>query len=424
MTSPLEATLDAAIETHRETALHLLQALVRVPSLEGNEKPAQDILDRVLRDMGLEVDTWTPDDAHLQAHPAYVPTGKSYANRPNVVGVSRGVGGGRSLLLNGHVDVVPTGSESTWQHGAWSGKYLDGRVYGRGSADMKGGVVASTLMVMALRSANIRLRGDVVLANVVDEENGGNGTLAMVQRGYNADACIFTEPTGLQRLAISNRGAQFFRIIVTGQEGGIEYKHDLVSPIQKGYEVFQAVEAYSIMRESVARHPLYTQHYRTRVPTGVCRFMAGEWPSTIPSQAILEGSIECLPNEDIQDIKRGFMAYIEEWSTKDAWFREHPLVLEWFGLWFDSAEIPIDHPMVTTLSGIAESVTGKPVLIGGAGGCDLRLPVKYGNTPSVLFGPKGGMIHSTDEYVEFEEVITCAKVLARMALEWCGVADE
>ena len=414
--------IDRAIESHRAEALRLLQDLVRIPSLEGEEKPCMDLLEAKLREMGLEVDRWSPDDDELAAHPAFVPTGFSYAERPNVVGVCRGSGGGRSLKFNGHLDVVPIGPAELWQHGPWSGEYSDGKVWGRGSADMKGGVVSNLLCARALGTAGIQLQGDLILECVVDEESGGNGTLASVMRGYSADACIFTEPTGLDKVAVSNRGAQFFRITVPGEEGGIEYKHQLTNPIQKAFEVFQAVEAYSIMRESVVSHPLYDEIYFTKVPTGVCKIMAGQWPSTIASQALLEGSIECLPGEDIHAIKADFKQYIMEWSAKDPWFREHPLGIEWFGLWFDSAQIDPNHPMVGALSQAAKSVTGRDVVVGGSGGCDLRLPVLYGDTPAVLFGPSGAMIHSTDEYIEFEQVIDCARVLARMAVDWCGVA--
>ncbi len=415
--------IDRGIENHRQEALELLQDLVRIPSLEGYEKPCQDILERKMRAMGLEVDRWIPDDEELQAHPAFVPTGYSYAQRPNVVGIYRGQGTGRSLKFNGHVDVVPIGPEELWQHGPWSGEFSDGKVWGRGSADMKGGVVSNVLTVLALKSAGIRLDGDLIVECVVDEEAGGNGTLASVIRGYHADACIFTEPTGLDKLSVSNRGAQFFRIIVPGEEGGIEYKHELTNPITKAFEVFQAVEAYSIMRESAVSHPLYDDFYNTKVPTGICKIVAGEWPSTIASQAVLEGSIECLPGEDIHQIKAAFRQYILEWSDKDPWFQEHPLQIEWFGLWFDAAQIDPNHPMVSALSQAAKSVTGNDVKVGGSGGSDLRLPVLYGNTPAVLFGPSGAMIHSTDEYIEFEQVINCARVLARMAVDWCGLAS-
>ena len=174
-----------------------------------------------------------------------------------------------------------------------------------------------------------------------------------------------------------------------GEEGGIEYKHELTNPISKAFEVFHAVEAYSIMRESVVSHPLYDDAYNTKVPTGICKIQAGEWPSTVASQAVLEGSIECLPGEDIHQIKEDFRQYILEWSAKDAWFQKQPLQIEWFGLWFDAAEIDPNHAMVHCLSEAAKSVTGQDVTVRGAGGCDLRLPVLYGDTPSVLFGPSG-----------------------------------
>ena len=414
--------IDEAIESLRGEALELLQALVRIPSLEGDEKPCMDLLERHLRGMGLEVDRWIPDDDELAAHPAFVPTGMSYAERPNVVATVKSAGGGRSLKFNGHVDVVPIGPAELWEHGPWSGEFSDGKVWGRGSADMKGGVVSNVLCAMALQKAGIALNGDLIVECVVDEEAGGNGTLASVMRGYSADACIFTEPTGLDKLAVSNRGAQFFRITVPGEEGGVEYKHDLVNPIAKAFEVFHAVEAYSIMRESQVSHPLYDEVYNTKVPTGICRMAAGEWPSTIASQAVLEGTIECLPGEDIHEIKADFKRFIQEWSAKDPWFKAHPLGFEWFGLWFDAAQIDPAHPMVGVLSAAAKSVTGRDVEVGGAGGCDLRLPVLYGDTPAALFGPSGAMIHSTDEYIEFEQVIDCARVLCRMAVEWCGVA--
>jgi acetylornithine deacetylase len=418
----IHARIDHAVEMHRQQALELLQALVRVPSLEGNEKPCQEIVADHLRRIGLDVDMWAPVDAELQRHPAYVPTGRSYQDRPNVVAVMRGSGGGRSLMLNGHVDVVPTGPAETWSVDPFAGEFINGRVYGRGSADMKGGVVANILMAQALKTAGIRLQGDLLIEVVVDEEEGGNGTLAAVMRGYRADGCIFTEPTGLHRIAVSNRGAQYFRITVPGQEGGTEYKHQLVNPIRKGMEVFEAVEAYSIMRESQVSHPLYDGFHHTKVPTGICRFHCGEWPSTIASQAVLEGTIECLPGEDIHTVKEDFRRYLLEWSAKDAWLKDHPLRVEWFGLWFDAAEISPHHPLVETIVEVTQTITGITPQPRGGGGCDLRLPILYGDTPAVLFGPAGAMIHSTDEYIEFEEVVRCAKVLANIAVRWCGIS--
>ncbi|HOG47654.1 MAG TPA: ArgE/DapE family deacylase, partial [Anaerolineae bacterium] len=416
----LEERIAQAVASHSQEALELLQALVRLPSLAGDEKGCQDLVAAKMQHMQLDIDVWDPPDAELATHPAYVPVGMSYTGRPNVVGTLRGAGGGRSLIFNGHVDVVPTGPEELWTHGPWSGDFVDGKVYGRGAADMKGGVVAMLLAVQALQSAGIRLQGDIILESVVDEELGGNGTLACVLRGYKGDGCIFTEPSGVSRMGIGNRGAQYFRVIVPGQEGGTEFKHQLVNPIAKAMEVFQAVEAYSIMREASVYHPLYEGVYDTKVPLGICKIAAGEWPSTVAGQCVMEGTIECLPGEDIHQVKADFRAYLEEWGRKDPWLRDHPLTVEWFGLWFDASIIEPDHPLVTTLAETATGVTGEATLVGGAGGCDLRLQNLYAHTPAVLYGPAGSMIHGTDEYVEWRQVTTCAEILARMAVRWCG----
>jgi acetylornithine deacetylase len=413
-----------AVENAREEMLELLQTLVRVPSLAGNEKPCQEIVAEKMRALGLEIDMWEPQDDELQAHPAFVPTGMSYKERPNVVGICRGNGGGRSLVLNGHVDVVPTGPEETWSRSPWAADYEDGKVYGRGAADMKGGLVSALFAVQALHSAGIELKGDVIVESVVDEEMGGNGTLACILRGYKGDGCIFTEPSGLYGIGIANRGAQYFRITVPGQEGGTEYKHDLINPIAKAMEVFQAVEAYSIMRESSVSHPLYDPIYNTKVPLGICKISAGEWPSTVASQCVMEGTIECLPGEDIHEVKEAFKTYLMEWAAKDAWLNEHPLEIEWFGLWFEPSEIGTDNPFLLTLTDVVEDVTDVRPIAAGAGGCDLRLPIKYAGTPAVLFGPAGGMVHGTDEYVEFEQVVTCAEILAMTAIEWCGLHGD
>ena len=208
----LHDQIDHAIEKHRDEALALLQELVRIPSLEGAEKPCMDVLERQLRAMNLQVDRWTPDDEELAAHPAFVPTGWSYAERPNVVGIVRGAGGGKSLKLNGHVDVVPIGPPELWTHGPWSGEFVDGKVYGRGSADMKGGVVSNVLTALALQTAGIRLAGDLIIDCVVDEEAGGMARWRPSCAGTTPTPVSFTEPTGLENLSVSNRGAQFFRI--------------------------------------------------------------------------------------------------------------------------------------------------------------------------------------------------------------------
>jgi acetylornithine deacetylase len=168
----------------------------------------------------------------------------------------------------------------------------------------------------------------------VDEESGGNGTLACILRGYKADGCIFTEPNGFglknhekntMYIAVGNRGAQTYKITVEGEEGATEYKHELVNPIQKAMEVFQATECYSIMRESSAKHPMYDPFYTTKVPHAITIINGGEFHGTVSSKCHMEGTLECLPNEDIKEVREGFKAYLDEWSSKDPWLKDHPI---------------------------------------------------------------------------------------------------
>lgn len=416
--------IDQAVEGLRAEALALLQTLVRIPTLPGREKGVQDIIASEMKKMTLELDIWDPVDPELQSHPAYVPSEIPYTGRPNVVGTWKGTGGGRKLIFNGHVDVVPTGEEAKWTHSPWSGDFEDGKVYGRGSADMKAGCVVNLMVVKALQKAGVKLKGDVVLESVVDEENGGNGTLACVLRGYTGDGMVFSEPSGDFALGISQRGAQFFRLKITGVEGSIEGRYDLVNPIGKALQVYQAVEAYSLWRESTVSHPLYDPYYKVKVPLAICKIHGGEWASTIPSACYLEGSIEALPGEYIEMIKNGFKNYLSALGLQDAWFAEHPIEVEWWGLRLESAEVSLDHPLVLAAAREIEQVIGHAPIIGGGGGCDLRLPVLYGNTPAVIYGPRGGMVHCVDEYVEFEQVLSCTKVLANLAASWCEVDEN
>lgn len=419
----LQERIDSAVEERRESIIGLVQELVRVPSVvgSGREGEAQAIVLRELSKLGTTPDVWEPDLEELRRHKAFVPVARDYENRPNVVAVVKGRGGGRSLAFNGHIDVVPVDPNTTWEHGPWSGDRVDNRIHGRGSADMKGGVAAGIVALQVLKDLGVELKGDVAFHSVSDEEDGGNSTLACILRGYTADATVFLEPTGPALTFVSSRGAQFFRIRVRGQEGGIEYRYQIPNAIEKALKVFEAVEAYANWRESQAHDPLYALH-PTKIPVGVCKIQGGAWPSTVPGECLLEGSLECLPGEDIREVREQFRAYILQAASTDPWLKDHPPEVEWFGLMLESGLTGPDAPLVKTLQTVAEAVTGQAPLAIGGGGSDLRLPVLYGRSQAVLFGPGGGPIHSVDEWVDIDQVVAVTKIAARLACEWCGVA--
>jgi len=413
--------LSTAIAARRELAITIIQEMVRRPSV-NSEVEVQTYIQDFWLQRGFETDLWELDIDELRSHRAFVPVEYDYKDRPNQVVYFKGQGGERSLALNGHVDVVPV-DPAQWKHGdPFSGIYEDGRVYGRGSVDMKGGVAAGMLVLDALLESGIKLQGDLHMQFVADEENGGNGTLSAIQRGYRADATIFLEPTSPDYMVISSRGAQFFRIVVPGLEAPIEHTMTTVNVIEKAFVLFKAVQDYACWRVSDADHPLYSWD-PTKIPVAVCKIQAGSWPSTFAAQCVMEGSLECLPGEDILQVRESFRAYLLQVAGQDAWLKEHPPQVEWFGLWFESAETPLDSPLVSQFTASYKTVVGKDPVVLGGGGSDLRLPILYANSPSAHFGPSGGAIHSTDEYVDIDSVMQVAQVIGRFTLDWCKVSE-
>ncbi len=186
------------VEDRRDDAVRLLQELVRVPSTTGHEGAVQEKVEHALRGRGLEVDVWEATAEEVEPHSDHVGAQERYEGRPHVAGTRRGRGGGRSLLLNAHVDTVAPGDPAAWSHDPLGGEVSNGKLYGRGSCDMKGGLVTHLAALDALEAAGVELSGDVTVTATVGEENGGLGALSAVLRGYTADAALVTEPTRLR----------------------------------------------------------------------------------------------------------------------------------------------------------------------------------------------------------------------------------
>ncbi len=210
----------AAVDGRRDRIVSFLRELIRFNSETGREGPIQAFIARTLGDLGLSVDVFEPDASALQGHPAFLPPSLSLEGRPNVVGVWRGSGGGRSLLFNGHVDTVPAEPLDQWADGAFEGAVRDGNLYGRGASDMKSGLAAMTMAVATLAELGLRPKGDAILEYVVDEEWTGIGTLACVERGYAADAGICAETSNLE-VTPAAIGRLWFTVELVGKPAGI-----------------------------------------------------------------------------------------------------------------------------------------------------------------------------------------------------------
>jgi acetylornithine deacetylase len=421
MSDTARQRLLSLIDDRRDAAIAFLQEMISIPSVTGDEAAIQKFLSQYMAGIGLDVDMWETDWEALQKHPGYRPVDRGYEGRPNIVATMKGTGGGRSLLLNGHTDVIPVGGGAGWTDDPWSALIKNGRVYGRGAADMKSGVASHILAVQYLKEAGLTTKGDVYINVVIDEEVSGHGTLDTVIRGYKADAGISGETSDLavQPACI---GRIWFEIEVHGKPAGIQKRYEGISGIDLGNKITQAVADLEAIRVATVSHPLYPSALDS-LPCIIGSFSAGNYPSAFPSSCLLKGSIGTVPGEDHEGVKQSLVEQIARESAKDPWMKLHPPVVRFVGFDAQASEIPTGHPIVETVCRSYKEVTGNdPQISGRQGAADTRFLNLYANTPTVIFGPGStAVMHSNDEYVSIEDYITSIKVMALSIYDWCGV---
>lgn len=409
------------VERNKESIVEFFRDLLKIPSVTGDEKKVQKFIEKHLKKMRLEVKVWEPNKSKMKDHPEYVDTGTGYGGRPNVVGIYRGKGG-RSLLLNGHTDVVTPEPLKKWEHDPWGAEIDQGKIFGRGACDMKGGVAGMIKALEILLQLNLAPAGDIILEAVVDEEASGNGTLASMLEGYTADAAVFTEPTCCAVMP-AHRGGQFWRIYVDGAGAHAGVKFNGVSAAEKGILIYHALEKLEARRDKRGKKaPLYKM-YPLTTPLCVGKFISGEFTSAVPQECLMEGTIEFLPGETLEKVKEEFEQAVESVRREDSWLQKHPPRIEWFGISIRPSQIPQEHPLVKSFETAYYDMVGQRASVAGfPAGCDMRIRILHGKTPSLLFGPGDlRFAHRVDEYLEIEELIRYTKTLALGILEWSGL---
>lgn len=410
-----------AVDLLRPTLVPLLSELVRTPSMTGTDVE-HDLLATLARDLteeGLEVDHWAIDLDATTGHPDFPGLEAPRTEGYGLVARLPGGDAGPSLMLNAHVDVVPTGDRAAWTDpDPFSGTVRQGRLMGRGACDMKGGLAASLLAVRALRRSGVPLRGDLLMACVQGEEDGGLGTFATLQRGWRADACVVPEPTDLD-VVPANAGALTFRLRVTGRATHASRHTEGVSAIARLWPLWQALEDLE-QRRNLAVDPLM-RRWPLAYPLSIGTLRAGDWPSSVPDLLIAEGRLGVALEESVEDARTAFEEAIAAACAADPWLREHPAHVEWWGGQFGPGRLDPDHPLVAAVGAAHAQVSGRPQQIYGAPyGSDLRLLTAAG-VPTVHYGPgDAALAHAPDESVPVEDVLTCARALALLAVEHCG----
>nr|WP_235550997.1 peptidase [Paenibacillus sp. Soil787] len=409
------------IRLHREEGTCFLQKMVRIPSTQGNEKEAQALIADKFRELKLDVDVWEPDGEALGTHPYFCSPRNRFTGSPNVVGVMKGSGGGRSILLNGHIDVVPEGDRNQWQDDPYSGNMVDGKLYGRGATDMKGGNASLLLAIEAIQSLGIKLKGDVIIQSVIEEESGGVGTLAAIVKGYRADAALIPEPTNL-RIFPKQQGSMWFRLEVKGRSAHGGTRYEGVSAIEKSMIVMKHIVELEQQRNARISDPLYAQN-PIPIPINIGVIQGGNWPSSVADTVKLEGRMGVAPEEKLDEAKAEMAQWIEGLKEKDPWFEAHPVAVEWFGArWVPGSVDPKHDLMRVLMEQYREVKQEEPIIQASPWGTDGGLLTQLGETPCIVFGPGITQVaHYPNEHIVLDHVFEAAEIIALTLIHWCGL---
>ena len=349
-----------------------VERLVAIPSLGGTdaEIDAQDAVAREWAALGLELTTWDIDVAALAAEPDFPGMEVERSAARGVVARIPGTGEGPTLLLLGHTDVVPPGDPGAWSSDPFQPEVRGDRLIGRGACDMKAGTASITYAARTLIASGTRLRGDVVLAAVSGEEDGGLGTYAMLRQGVTADACILPEPTSLD-LVPANGGALTFRLRIHGRATHASRRTEGVSAVDKMLPVLEELRRLEARRnESV--DPLM-RRWPIAYPLSIGTVRSGDWASTVPDLLVAEGRLGVALGETPAQARADLEAALARLCDEDPWFAEHPVEVQWWGGQFASGRTEAEHPVVRGLGETAAAVTGRqPEVYGAPYGSDRR----------------------------------------------------
>jgi len=373
-----------------------------------------------LEEMGLTVDIWEIDFTELGKHPDF---SMSYERKEGlgIVGTT-GPDSGKSLILCGHIDTVAPGDIDNWESLPLVATIKDGKLYGRGTTDMKAALAGALYALKAVKDT-VKLKGKVIFESVIGEEDGGCGALATCLRGYKADAGIVMEPSET-KVAPEIAGAMSFRITVPGKPVHACVKDEGISAIEKFIVVYNGLMELEKERNKRFTDPLYNR-YESPYAISIGTVKGGEWPGTVAESVVFEGRIGVAVGESEESARNDLEKKIEEIADSDPWLREHRPKVDWAGYSFASSMVSVDHPIVQAIGEAYKDVTGKePVHEGMTYASDVRHLINVAETPTTVFGPGDVRVaHGANEYVPINQLETVVKTLALTIMRYVGYEE-
>jgi acetylornithine deacetylase len=406
--------------------VEFLQKLGRFPSTLGHEFAVQRFMAQAFRDLGLDTDEFIRDLKKLSAHPAYSPVEWTYEGRPIVVGTwaAPGPKKGKSLILQGHIDVVSAEPVRLWNYDPWGSTIEGNRMYGRGIADMKAGIAAMIYAIKAIKDSGIELDADLQLQSVHEEECTGNGALATLIQGYTADGALIPEPFGLNGIVVAQVGLVWLRVRIVGTGAHSISAGESISPIDKAYLLIDSLKKYREKINREPKHPAF-EHIDNPLAVYIGTLHSGDWPASMPSECTFEARIGLYPDRDPQDIKDEVRAWLSDAAAGDPWLKEHPPEITFYGQHAPGVSLDKNLELFQALRKSHKGLFGSELEdFYMTCSTDIRVYNLFGAIPATCYGPIGANYHAPNEWVDLQSVKDCTKAYAAFILDWCGVRNE
>lgn len=417
-----ESQIVDAVAAQRDEAVALLCELVAQPSLLGDEAGAQQVMRREFEASGLQVHEFEIDEDKIRSHPGYSPSILPYAGRHNVVGIHRPLGPvrGRSLILNGHIDVVPVGTAAMWTSPPFEPRIAGDKLYGRGAADMKAGIVAYTLALRALLRQGWEPAAPLYLQSVVEEECTGNGALACLVEGYTADAAIIPEPG--EGVMTAQMGVMWMTIDVYGVPVHAAHAHTGVTAIGFANHLVEALrELEREWNQPALRHACFAGHEHP-INFNLGRIEGGEWTSSVPTHCRIDMRLGFYPGRTPAEVRAQVEAHLAAAYAAHPLHRSLRYEVSYQGFQAQGLVVDTQQPVIQQLMQCHHDIAGSAAhSFASTATTDVRFFHLYGNIPSTCYGPHGADIHGIDEWVSISSLQRVTAVLALFIARWCGL---
>lgn len=418
-----EEAITAAVDALFDEQLGFLADLVSIPSQRGHEKDAQLFMADAYAAMGYEVDKWRIDPKDIRDLPGFSPVSISYDEAYNVVATHRPrQQQGRSLILNGHIDVVPTGPAERWSRDPYDPQIVDGWMYGRGAGDMKAGLAANLFALKALRHAGFQPAAPVHLQSVVEEECTGNGALACLQRGYRADAVLIPEPLE-PKILRAQAGPIWFKVEVDGNpqhaSGAFSFG---ANAIEKALPLMAALKEFEGVRNAQKVNSPHFCNHPHPIRFNLGKIQGGEWPSSEPARCTFEMRVAVYPGEKLADACADIERCIADAAMRDPHLKDNPPKVSYHGFLAEGYVLENAEDVEAVLRRSHQAVWREPLTEHVTSATtDARFFGLYAGIPSIVYGPVAARPHGFDEAVDLESLRKVTKTYALFMAGWCGL---